>query len=280
MTIRHLPVLSSALGLLALGAVDAGAVTISPNGTSGAPVTATITNIATTDLGNPLPNGIASSGLEGQQSLYNQAFLTQNCGNSGCTTTDSASAALGSIPVVFRPLGQATTDPGGYFEFAVDFNENNSENPVDGITSFQLTVARGSTIVDVFLIDEPLTVVNNAGQQQGNTLLGTESDIAIYVPVRTFVQAAAGSNGGNNGLTEFIGTDILTLTSTVINESGGPDQWLLRTCTNTNINQNIVEGGCFGDDVIMELPIPGALPLMLTGIAGLGWVGWRRRSAA
>ncbi|GMG81342.1 hypothetical protein LNKW23_05550 [Paralimibaculum aggregatum] len=278
-----------------------GDLVLSPVGTSinTTPVPSTETGdlsgtaAGTRDLnggGTASETALVSAGLSGQQSLYNSQneFAKVNPGGpfpASASTTDTVS--LGLIPVVTRPViydengvedPNVMEDPLGYFEFALDFNETNNETGtavINGLVAdLRIDVlTQTNQTINVFQITDDILVVNdNSGGQ--NSLLGTATDIAVYVPVGAFVRAAQDQNANNTGI--FTGNDTLQFTWTDSLESGGPDQWLRRSC--------VSEGGsafCFGGDDVMELPVPGALPLLLTALGGLGGLAaMRRRKAA
>jgi hypothetical protein len=256
----------------------------------------------------------------GQQSAFNTNVFNDSAGSLPAGTF-GRTFALEFVPIVQMPISGGDTNLGGYFEFLYDAREvgqernttqthtdygvSRSYDAVDAViddikmtaTFFAGTV--NETVITFFDLDtvgcetpascnrtdggEPIVVVNNA--QSDNALLGSRPDLGIYVPIAAFVRtAAANPTLFPDGLLNSSFT--LDFQWTQSNASNGPDEWIVRDCTNFigASNPDGLNGGaevsCFGSDIpVYELPIPGALSMMLSALAGLGFLAWRRRTA-
>lgn len=206
------------------------------------------------------------------QSDFNNGIVNDNPANG------VGSFALGNIPVfqnIFEsqfPGGESDLLIGGYFEFFYDAQQNQNANII--IDTLTITF-NGDTIWDLDQVfSGPMETDAQIDLDPGSP--GNNADLSLYIPVQVFSNYALANNV--NGTGRFVGTDVVGFQYTVLGDNGGNEEWGVRRCTDTEVTGNPNFLGCFNGDTICELPIPGSMPLLLVGIAGLVYAAKRRQA--
>lgn len=199
---------------------------------------------------------------------------------SGNPDQSSGSFIVGEIPVFQDNFeaqfvgGESFFLTGGYFEFFSDSQQTGAaDNPiVENITIGIIDPLDG--------LEKTLFEFNETSPDAIEVNLfsnGNNADFALYVPVETILDNLK----SNTSLSTLNGTDELQF-SYIVNaasDTGGSEEFAIRDCNDPDVNTQDNFLRCFGDDqVTVFVPVPGGLPLLLSALAGLGWIGWRRRS--
>lgn len=185
------------------------------------------------------------------------------------STCSQTGFTLGDIPYLTADGSGAESDgmmgnPEGYFRFVFDLFE---QLQVDGqVTLNSLTIsAAGRDVWSLTADQSPLSM--NFGTRASVT--STMGDAALLVPIRAFLEAETFDGEFTSSTPVAINWTVDPLSLDFA--SSGTTSFGFESCDNPRVS-------CFDGDVYV-LPVPGALPLLLTGLAGIGWMGWRRRAA-
>lgn len=292
MNVSRVSALILAIGALSVGGPDAATgASISANPDLGLPSEVDLLSRETED--NVLVTADVESILGEDEilDLFTVGASFNRFHNNVRKTTSVSEVMIGSVPIVLDPVAGADA-AGGYLELLFDIRESEKEletiggivgarqkNAVDSIIDQLVFEVNGTTIFDADLADSGALVVLDTALT-GNSLLSGAPDLAFYIPVTTVMDVGTTTSAGG-----FDSSDLLQIRWRQNEGSGLNERWVLRGCG----EGEGFAGECYSasfslpaplivDDDIMAMPIPGGLPLMLSGLAGIALIARRRRA--
>ncbi|MEM9146412.1 MAG: hypothetical protein AAGC57_09450 [Pseudomonadota bacterium] len=136
---------------------------------------------------------------------------------------------------------------------------DNNRDEIDSDETLKVSISETVEITAIYLLDFFFT--NGDNELAFADYSGSSQ---TFEPVENF-------DTSGNGFAAFTGlsvtTNMITFSAGDGNDNQGVGDFAL-----AGIEFNVIE--------TEAIPLPGALPLLLTGIAGLGFFGWRRRAQA
>lgn len=210
---------------------------------------------------------------DGIQASDNVTSSSNLVGGVGVTVSSTGGNLDTSEP--FLPSGAlCSTGVGGSPAFAcqtdgIGIGLDNSDPDRDEINGDEVLTITLSELVEVtaiYLLDFFFDGASE-NQEQAEVDFGGDGVDEVLVPLEEFNVLAPGNGFAPFFLTSSEAATVITFHAGMGNDAAGDGDFAV-----AGIEFNIVED--------RPIPVPAALPLLLTGLVGLGFIGRRRRAAA